>query len=118
RRAPRSDLVVSGQRAAAEVSPTVCRGCGHLGLRVVLDLGRMPLANSLLSDSDLGDPEPRYPLALAFCSRCCLVQITEPVPPPLMFRDYKYFSSVSEAMVEHSQRLSSELILSRSLDAR
>ena len=43
--------------------------------------------------------EPRYPLALAFCQTCFLAQITETVDPDVMFRDYAYFSSVSDAMV-------------------
>ena len=54
-------------------------------LEVVLDLGEMPLANGLLRAEDLSRPEPRYPLALGFCSECCLAQITETVPPRSSF---------------------------------
>jgi SAM-dependent methyltransferase len=75
----------------------------------------MPLANRLLSEADLDLPEPRYPLALAFCRDCCLAQITETVPPELMFREYAYFSSVSAAMVEHAKHLTTQLMTSRAL---
>jgi SAM-dependent methyltransferase len=97
------------------MSPGSCRGCGRDGLSVVLDLGQMPLANRFLSEADLHLPEPRYPLALAFCRECCLTQITETVPPEVMFREYAYFSSVSAAMVEHAKRLATQLMSSRAL---
>src|SRR5687768_16182292 len=78
--------------------PVSCRGCGRVGLTVVLSLGRTPLANALLTESQLGEPEETYPLDLAFCSNCSLVQITETVPPEALFREYFYLSSFSETM--------------------
>ena len=97
------------------MNATACRGCGRSGLEVVLDLGDMPLANAILEESDLGRPEPRYPLALAYCPDCWLVQITETVAPDLLFRDYTYFSSVSDAFVEHARGIAERLIAERSL---
>jgi SAM-dependent methyltransferase len=82
-----------------------CRSCGSDNLEVVLDFGQMPLANALVRPADLAVPERRYPLALAVCPKCFLAQILETVPPDLMFRDYPYFSSTSDAMVEHARRL-------------
>ena len=87
------------------MTTVLCRGCGAGELEVVLDLGAMPLANGLLGPDDLDRPEARYPLALAFCPRCSLAQITETVPPDAMFRDYAYFSSVSDQMVEHARAI-------------
>ena len=46
----------------------------------VLSLGRTPLANALRSLDELSRPEARFPLDLAFCPQCSLVQITESVP--------------------------------------
>ena len=94
-----------------------CRSCGHAGLPVVLPLGDMPLANSLLVEADLAGPEPRYPLDLAFCPSCSLVQITETVPPEQMFREYLYFSSFSETMVKHAKDIAERLIDVRALDS-
>jgi 2-polyprenyl-3-methyl-5-hydroxy-6-metoxy-1,4-benzoquinol methylase len=91
-----------------------CRRCAG-ELEVVLDLGDMPLANRLLSEDELALPEPRYPLALGFCDACCLAQITETVSPDLLFRDYAYFSSVSDAMVEHARELVDRLAATRDL---
>jgi hypothetical protein len=43
---------------------THCRSCGYDDLRVVLDLGPQPIANTLLSEEGLSRPEPRFELAL------------------------------------------------------
>ena len=78
----------------------------------------MPLANSLPDADSLSHPEARYPLDLAFCTHCSLVQITETVPPEKLFREYLYFSSYSDTMLEHARRLVEMLISSRNLGAR
>jgi SAM-dependent methyltransferase len=92
-----------------------CRACGHSPLRVVLSLGKMPLANSLVTAAELGDPEARFPLDLARCPGCSLVQITETVPPEVLFRDYVYFSSYSDTMVRHAGELVARLVRERRL---
>jgi SAM-dependent methyltransferase len=92
-----------------------CRACGEVGLREVLSLGRTPLANALLDSDKLGEPEPTYPLELAFCPHCALVQITETVPPETLFREYLYFSSFSDTILEHARLLAERLIRDRGL---
>jgi len=82
----------------------------------VLSLGRTPLANSLLTADGFDQPEPTYPLDLAFCPACTLVQITETVPPEQLFRDYMYFSSFSDTMLEHARTLVGRLIAEWRLD--
>ena len=75
-----------------------CRSCGD-DLRVFLSLGETPLADALLAPEDVARPEPRYPLDVAFCPTCSLVQILEEVPPQQLFVDnYPYFSSFSDAV--------------------
>ena len=95
-----------------------CRSCGRPDLELVLSLGRTPLSNALLTDNQLNEPEPTYPLELAFCSGCSLVQITETVPPEKLFRDYPYFSSFSDTMVQHAAAVVERVVESRSLDAK
>jgi SAM-dependent methyltransferase len=99
------------------VSAAVCRSCGSPDLEVVLSLGRTPLANSLLTEAQLNEPEPTYPLDLAFCRACALLQITETVPPETLFREYLYFSSFSDTMLQHAETMAGELITSRGLNA-
>jgi SAM-dependent methyltransferase len=91
-----------------------CRSCGGR-LDVFLDLGKTPLANALPRPEDLGRPEPRFPLEVALCASCALVQITETVPPEILFSDYLYFSSFSTTMVEHARSLAARLVGERQL---
>jgi SAM-dependent methyltransferase len=96
-------------------SPLLCRSCGGERLAPVLSLGRTPLANSLLTDSQLAGPEATYPLELVFCQDCALLQITETVPPEELFSDYVYFSSFSDTMLQHASALVERLIAERGL---
>lgn len=92
-----------------------CRSCGAEGLELVLSLGNTPLANALLTREQLTEPEARYPLDLAFCPACTLVQITETVPPAKLFSDYLYFSSFSDTMLRHAEALVARLVAERHL---
>lgn len=94
-----------------------CRSCGEANLNLLLSLGQMPLANALLTKAQLSQPEATYPLDLAFCPRCTLVQITETVPPQTLFREYLYFSSFSEAMLSHARQLTQYLTAAHHLKA-
>lgn len=94
-----------------------CRSCGHADLELILSLGRTPLANALIAAEDLHQPEETYPLDLAFCPVCTLVQITETVPPEKLFREYVYFSSFSDTMLAHAEEIVRRLVASRSVDA-
>jgi SAM-dependent methyltransferase len=93
-----------------------CRSCGSTDLTTFLSLGDLPLADGLLREEDLSAPEGRYPLDVAFCGACSLVQILETVPPEVLFcRDYPYYSSFSDALLEHSRRNVESLIAERGL---
>jgi len=75
-----------------------------VGLLAVMDLGLMPPSDGLLSAEQLEQPEDRYPLEVAFCPECALVQILETVPPEKLFTDrYQYYSSFSEALLVHAR---------------
>ncbi|MHB2020725.1 MAG: methyltransferase domain-containing protein [Candidatus Xenobia bacterium] len=87
-----------------------CTICGNHDLYAFLDLGLQPCANALLRPDQLAQAEPRYPLGLACCRRCGLMQLTHSVPASLLFKGYVYFSSVSQAMVEHFGRLANEVV--------
>lgn len=93
-----------------------CRSCGSKNFEVFLDLGSMPLADRMLMPRQLEEAEPYFPLEVAFCHDCALVQITETVAPEILFdADYPYFSSVSEYLLKHSRENALELIEARKL---
>lgn len=82
---------------------TNCRSCGCPDLQVILDLGAQPVANALLSEEELERSEAWFPLAVAFCPACALLQVTETVAADLLYRrDYPYLSSSSPALLKHS----------------
>jgi len=87
-----------------------CRSCGSESLAVFLTLGETPLANALLRQEDLARPEARFPLDVALCADCSLVQILDTVPPEVMFSEYPYLSSVSTTMVAHARALAERTI--------
>jgi SAM-dependent methyltransferase len=94
-----------------------CRSCGGKDLSVFLSLGEMPLSDGLVAAEDLAQAEPRYPLDVAFCPSCALVQILETVPPERLFgADYPYFSSFTDALLEHSAANVAARIEERRLD--
>ena len=93
-----------------------CRACGAGDLELVLSLGRTPLANALLSRDQLNEPEQTYPLELFFCMNCALVQIAETVPPEKLFREYLYFSSFSNALVQHAREIAETVMATRHLN--
>jgi SAM-dependent methyltransferase len=97
---------------------SLCRSCQQPSLETFLDLGQTPLADRLLTAEQLKQPEPHYPLEVAFCSNCGLAQILETVPPEVLFCDeYPYYSSFSPALLNHSRENVLDLIKSRNLNS-
>ncbi len=97
-------------------STTTCKSCGKGNCCEIIDLGLQPLANNLLSKEDLEKPEPRFPLNLTVCKCCWLMQIQELVPPTQLFSEYLYFSSISDALLEHSKSNVEQRIREEKLD--
>ncbi len=93
-----------------------CRACHGTHLIPILSLGQTPLANALRGEDELTAPELVVPLELAFCPNCTLVQITESLAPPELFRDYVYFSSFSDTMLRHAADLAGRIIGEERLD--
>jgi SAM-dependent methyltransferase len=93
---------------------TTCRNCGSQLLKEVLNLGRMPLANSLLKSKD--EVEEKFPLEVVFCENCYLLQLTEIVPPEKMFSEYVYLSSCCETTLANAKELTQKLIKIKNLN--
>ncbi len=96
-----------------------CRSCGSTALTTFLSLGNLPLEDALLTAEDLHKREGRYPLDVAFCADCTLVQILDTVPPEVLFcQNYHYYSSFSDTLLQHAQQNAHRLIARQRLDAR
>jgi SAM-dependent methyltransferase len=106
------------ERGAGMSAVSACRGCGSPQLKQFLDLGATPLADALVTEAVVENPstEERFPLAVAFCPDCALVQITHDVDREKLFVDnYLYFSSFSDHLLRHSRDHALGLIESRQL---
>jgi len=95
---------------------SVCRSCGAGLPEPFLNLGRTPVANRLLRSAD--EQAPCYPLMVAFCDTCALVQLAWALPAEAIFdADYPYFSSFSDALVAHAHAHVDFLLDERRLSA-
>ncbi len=87
-----------------------------MGLHPVIDLGMMPPSDRILKRDQLNEKERMFPLDVGFCPDCALVQILETVPPEFLFgEDYMYFSSFSQAWIDHCRCNALDLIERRRL---
>lgn len=89
---------------------THCRICGERLPDPFLDLGSMPLANSFMAGPQEFAAEARYPLAVAGCATCGLLQLDYVVPAEQLYRNYIYVSSTSESVRAHATTLADGLI--------
>ena len=65
-----------------------CRYCGLPLKHSVCDLGMLPLANSYLTEAQVGEPEIFYPLHARVCSDCLLLQVGHFQPLAWEFNDH------------------------------
>jgi SAM-dependent methyltransferase len=104
-------LIVSASDMQSSNTLTHCRSCGSPHLNLVVNLGHQPIANALLEPHELDEAHETFPLAVARCEDCSLVQVTETIPADVLFgRDYPYFSSVSPYLLNHSRTHALDLI--------
>ena len=87
-----------------------CIVCGGGEVTEFLDLGETALANKFPPLNPTPGREARYPLQVGFCPACGHVQLTDHVPPPAMFDDYLYMSSMSDTLVQHLGSLASTVV--------
>jgi SAM-dependent methyltransferase len=87
-----------------------CRFCDAELTRTFVDLGRSPLANSLLGADDIDRAEPTYPLHAYVCDRCLLVQVQEFASAANIFNNYLYFSSYSQLWLDHCRDYANRMV--------
>ena len=73
---------------------TNCSACGSPDLDQFLDLGLSPIADAYTATP--GEQTPRFPLEVAVCAKCHLVQLLKVVPAEVLFgTGYSFYSSAS-----------------------
>ena len=87
-----------------------CRFCNSNLIHDFLDLGKTPLANSFLTESDLEKSESTFPLHAYVCDNCFLVQLSQFETPQNIFSHYAYFSSYSSSWLKHAKNYVDEIL--------
>lgn len=80
-----------------------CRFCFSKHVEATINLGNMPLAGGFLKNNDKEtlEKEKYYPLELIFCKNCYLLQTNNVVNKDLLFKEYFYYSSAIQTLVEY-----------------
>src|SRR5215213_8143159 len=110
-------LATRQRDAGTDITPATsklpaCRFCRGELRHTFVDLGMSPLCESYVRSDQLDQMEAFYPLHVFVCSECLLVQLQEYVPVEHIFSEYAYFSSYSDAWLEHATRFT-ELVIER-----
>jgi SAM-dependent methyltransferase len=100
-----------GQVKASMSNNAACRACGKTKLKLGLDLGSLPLANSFLSLHRALDPtpEPTYPLQIFHCPDCGLIQLLDIVDRKELFDDYAFLTATADTSLVHFDEYAEEL---------
>lgn len=88
---------------------TTCSGCGYDDLRQFLDLGLSPIADAYADAPD--QVSEAYPLQLAVCTGCWLVQLLEVVDKDVLFgTGYSFYSSASPPLSRYHHAYAKDVI--------
>jgi hypothetical protein len=91
------------------VKRTSCSACGHVELDQFLDLGQSPIADAYTATAD--EPVERYPLEVAVCGKCRLVQLLEVVDHEVLFgTGYSFYSSASPPLSAYHATYARDLL--------
>jgi D-mycarose 3-C-methyltransferase len=86
-----------------------CRICSGKNLKIILDLGEQPPANSFIDQNELNFTESKFPLRLFWCKDCYLVQLLDIVDKEYLFKNYFYMTSASKPIVDHFKKYAQEV---------
>ena len=88
---------------------TTCSACGDRDLDQFLDLGLSPVADAYTATAD--EISPMYPLEVAVCAKCKLVQLLEVLPSEQLFgTGYSFYSSASAPLSAYHAQYASDVL--------
>ncbi len=90
---------------------TRCQICNSPELRLVLDLGHQPLADTLPSKEMLNQPEKTFPLRMVWCADCTSVQIDYCVDGKEVYHPgYPYLSGITKPLADYQKNIAASLV--------
>jgi len=98
---------------------TSCSACGSTQLEQILDLESSPIADAYASTKAESLRSRRYPLQLAVCEKCWLVQLLEVLPQNQLFgTGYSFYTSASPPLSKYHETYAAHVMESYSTLAR
>ena len=94
-----------------------CKSCGFEEISRFLELGNIPPVNAFITKEEIKN-EKSYPLNLAYCPNCFLVQLEEIVPPQDLFRNYLHLSAGSQTNIQHLESVADHINKKLSLNEK
>lgn len=113
----RSRGLAASSDAARAPQPPKCQICSSR-LTPGLDLGHQPVADLILSQAQLNEPETFYPLQLFHCLDCGLCQLGFTVDPAVVYKDFPFVSGTTKTATRHLQGLAHQLVELLRLDGK
>lgn len=86
-----------------------CRSCNGHDFHIILDMGKLPLANAFAKSVDDDIDSFRAQQTLVMCESCQLIQLQDMVDREELFRNYLWVTGTSQAASDHAQWLSQKL---------
>lgn len=88
---------------------TTCSSCGYDDLDLILDLGLSPVADAYTSSAE--EASARYPLQVAVCTGCWLVQLLDVVDHSVLFgTGYSFYSSASPPLSQYHRQYARDVM--------
>lgn len=88
--------------------PLACRGCSHVPVESLFDLGKVPPVNSFPTAEEVAREQGTL-LEVCVCPQCFLVQLSTLIPPGDLFTEYRYLSAASQTQVRYLEELAAML---------
>lgn len=88
-----------------------CSACGCADLELFLDLGDSPIADAYTATAQESLDAPRFPLRVAVCGKCRLVQLLDQLEPDVLFgTGYSFYSSASAPLSAYHEQYARDVI--------
>lgn len=88
-----------------------CSACNHDILVQFLDLDTSPVADAYADSVEESLDLERYPLQLAVCSKCYLVQLLEVLPGEMLFgTGYSFYTSASPPLSRYHEKYAQDVL--------
>lgn len=96
-----------------------CRFCKKNLRTSFINLGKMPIANTLSLKKNYSLKITKIPLQVFICDKCLLVQTKDRVSPKYLFKsDYPYLSSSSSILLNEYKKLTGKIVKRFSLNKK